>query len=278
MKPRTVIFYTDAWKALTNFRPLASARLHTIDPELIERYIQHCRNSDPPFMAGSINNHLRALRRGLHLAVEWRVLHKVPKITLLPSSEERNRKFIISEDTLTDILNEARDDDGGLMFSLLVMVLVDTGLRLSEALNLTWDDVSFTPKDNAARGYIHVTASKSDAGVRFVPLTGRARGCLAECKKRSKCEFVFTAIKGKRKLSAKWSSEQFRRIREKLGLPWAVIHSCRHTFLTRLGEAGADAYSIQRLAGHSSVTISQKYIHPTPERLENVIGMLEAKE
>ncbi|MGF7178889.1 tyrosine-type recombinase/integrase [Tunturiibacter psychrotolerans] len=44
-----------------------------------------------------------------------------------------------------------------------------------------------------------------------------------------------------------------------------VLHSLRHTALTRLGEAGADAFTIMKLAGHSSVTISQRYVHPTGE-------------
>ena len=47
-----------------------------------------------------------------------------------------------------------------------------------------------------------------------------------------------------------------------------VVHSLRHTMLTRLGEAGADAFTIMKIAGHSSVTVSQRYVHPTPEGLE----------
>jgi integrase len=39
-------------------------------------------------------------------------------------------------------------------------------------------------------------------------------------------------------------------MRDALLLPWdCVIHSTRHTFCTRLGERGADAFTIQRLAG-----------------------------
>ena len=45
--------------------------------------------------------------------------------------------------------------------------------------------------------------------------------------------------------------------------------------LTRLGEAGADAFTIMRIAGHSSVTISQRYVHPTPESLERAFERLE---
>jgi integrase len=58
--------------------------------------------------------------------------------------------------------------------------------------------------------------------------------------------------------------------------PGFVLHSLRHTYGTRLGEGGADAFSIMRLMGHSSVTISQRYMHPTPEALEMAVQRLEA--
>jgi hypothetical protein len=38
--------------------------------------------------------------------------------------------------------------------------------------------------------------------------------------------------------------------------------------LTRPGEAGAGAFTIMRIAGHSSVSVSRQYVHPTPESLE----------
>jgi integrase len=47
-----------------------------------------------------------------------------------------------------------------------------------------------------------------------------------------------------------------------------VLHSLRHTFGTRLGESGADAFTIMRLMGHSTVTVSQRYVHPSPEAVE----------
>lgn len=46
--------------------------------------------------------------------------------------------------------------------------------------------------------------------------------------------------------------------------------------LTCLGEAGADAFTIMRIAGHSSVTVSQRYVHPTPESLEKAFDRLQA--
>jgi integrase len=69
---------------------------------------------------------------------------------------------------------------------------------------------------------------------------------------------------------------QHSRIRKALGLPKDfVLHSLRHTFLTRLGEAGVDAFTIMRIAGHSSVTVSQKYVHPSTEAMERAFERLE---
>ena len=46
-----------------------------------------------------------------------------------------------------------------------------------------------------------------------------------------------------------------------------------------LGESGADAFVIMRFMGHSSITISQKYVHPTAGRMEDaIIGVEQASE
>jgi len=55
-----------------------------------------------------------------------------------------------------------------------------------------------------------------------------------------------------------------------------VVHSLRHTMLTRLGECGADAFTIMRIAGHSSVTVSARYVHPSFESMELAIERLGA--
>ena len=54
-----------------------------------------------------------------------------------------------------------------------------------------------------------------------------------------------------------------------------VLYSLRHTMLTRLGQSGADPFTIQKIAGHSSITISTRYVHPTPEMVEKAFAGLE---
>jgi hypothetical protein len=44
-----------------------------------------------------------------------------------------------------------------------------------------------------------------------------------------------------------------------------VLYSLRHTFLTRLGESGCDAWTLARIAGHSSIAMSARYVHPSED-------------
>jgi hypothetical protein len=48
--------------------------------------------------------------------------------------------------------------------------------------------------------------------------------------------------------------------------------------LARLGESGASAFSIMRIAGHSSITVSQRYVHPSPESLERAFERFETMQ
>jgi len=57
-----------------------------------------------------------------------------------------------------------------------------------------------------------------------------------------------------------------------------VIYSLRHTFLTRLGEAGCDAWTLARIAGHSSIAMSARYIHPSESAVMNAFDKLQAPE
>ncbi len=55
-----------------------------------------------------------------------------------------------------------------------------------------------------------------------------------------------------------------------------VLYSLRHTFMTRLGASGCDVWTLARIAGHSSVAISARYVHPSEDSvllaLENLGG------
>ncbi len=214
----------------------------------------------------------RSGRGALHLLSRFwspprSIVTAVREISGLSRAERRRRPA----DLLIKML--AHKDCTGLL-KKLIPFLIDTGLRISEALALTWEHVGLKPKQGASLGWVYVAKGKSKYAKRHVPLTERSLQILSDMKKSSTSTFLFPAENGEQ-LSRHWPSEQFRTLRKAMKLPKdCVVHACRHTFCTRLGEAGADAFVSQRLAGHSRIVISQRYVHPTPERLEQAVSRL----
>src|SRR5215471_6589326 len=129
-----------------------------------------------------------------------------------------------------------------------------------------WDAV------NSTKTEIFIARGKSKFSRRRIPLTLRAQKILADLPRKG--EYVFTHRHG-HAITCDWISHAFKKVARRIKLPSdAVLHSTRHTFCTRLGEADADAFAIQRLAGHSSITISQRYVHPTVSKLDSTIALL----
>jgi integrase len=52
------------------------------------------------------------------------------------------------------------------------------------------------------------------------------------------------------------------------------VYSIRHTFLTRLGESACDVWTLARVAGHSNISISQRYVHPSEDAVLNALSRL----
>lgn len=263
-KPRTVRFYAQQLSYLLKFEALANARLSDIDESLIEAFCQH-RAATVGVV--SINRGLATLRRGLRLAQQWRVIDRVPRIRLLPG--ENRREWVLSYQDEARYLEAApqplRD---------AAVLMLDTGLRVGEAMSLTWADVRF----GSGPGFVQVRDGKSRYAKRAVPLTARVRALL-ECRRKiAQQERVFGEFEAPTAaIRANNLYHQHKKVTKALGLPAAfVVHSLRHSFCTRLGEAGAEAFLIQRMAGHYSVTVSERYVHPTPEAMELAVARLDA--
>jgi integrase len=264
-KPRTVEFYKRKLGLLLANDPLATAKLDVIDEAAIEVYKQTRSRTKSRrkklLSAASVNRELATLRRLLRMAHEWKVIQRVPRIRLLRG--EHTRHFVLNREqekvylaALPPFLHDIAE------------VLIDTGLRLGEALSLEWPQVHLEPANGAKFGYVTILSGKAKSKkARNVPLSQRAVDALRRQPARS--GYVFTQSDGS-EVPESHLDHQHARIRALLKLPAAdfVLHSLRHTFGTRLGESGADAFTIMRLMGHSNVTVSQRYVHPSPESIE----------
>ena len=266
-KPRTVEFYGQKLGRLLEFEPLSAARLDQIDEALIESYVQSRFKLVSP---ATVNRELAVLRRVLYLAHEWKVVNRVPRFRMLPG--EKVREFVLSHQQETLYLATCPQP-----LCDAALLLVDTGLRVGEAVNLRWTDIRLQPAHGAKFGFLRIREGKSKNAIRVVSLTSRVSAMLAARKDATESPYVFPGKEPGAPIHGTSLDHIHAKVRALLNLPKDfVLHSLRHTMLTRLGEAGVDAFTIMRIAGHSSVTVSQRYIHPTPEALERAFERLEA--
>jgi len=272
-KPRTIDFYLSRVKQLLKSE-LADRPLSAVDEGAIEKYRQtraaKISRLGRILSPGSINRELATLRRMMRLAYEWKVIDRVPRVKLLRG--EKNRESILPHDREAVYLAALPHP-----LSDAATVLLDTGLRLGELLSLDWAQVRIEPANGAAYGYLTILSgkAKNNKKSRNIPLSARVVEVLKRWEPKRE-GLVFHREDGK-PLQASLLGQQQKRVRELLKLPADfVLHSLRHTFGTRLGEAGADAFTIMRLMGHSTVTVSQRYVHPSPEAVELAFGRLMA--
>jgi len=161
---------------------------------------------------------------------------------------ERSREFVLSHQQEELYLEAApqplRD---------VAVLLLETGLRLGEALALKWIDIELDAANGKKLGYFFVREGKSKNARRHVSLTPRAQKTLVNRSLESKSEYVFANHRGEPYLVTSLDHlhkklREDEKLKERLQLPKdCVIHSLRHTFLTRFGKAGADAFTIKKL-------------------------------
>lgn len=261
--------FTLGWSWLS-FKPLAKANLRDINEELIARFSSSQIGKVKP---ATINRALSVIRRAMYLAEEWKLIDRAPKVRM--QKGERRREFVLTGAQRDEFL-------GGLPepCRTVARFLLDTGLRVGECCALTWDRVFL----EGEAGYVFVARGKTERARRYVGLTADAREILEGQKTLSRSQYVFVRF-GERLDKTLWYvaplsrhtlSEQFTKRKREMGLPWdAVLHSTRHTALTDFGAAGADAFTIQQIAGHASVTTSQRYVHPLLETIQRAVARLE---
>lgn len=260
-KPETVRFYLGKLDRLLAYEPLARTRLDRIDVAEIDDYIQ---NRTKEVSTVTVNRELATLRRLLHIAKEWKLIPAVPKIRRLKG--ERQRDFVLTPAGEIDYLSLAPQP-----LKDAAILMLDTG----EVVRLTWEDIQLEPVGSAAFGYLRVREGKSKNAKRTVPITAGVRLMLEARVRECDCEPGASVFGIERGTSFDHLHAKVRPLMKKQDATDFVLHSLRHTMLTQLGATGVDSFTIKKTAGHSSVTTSEKYIHPSGETMERPFQKFE---
>jgi len=213
----------------------------------------------------SVNMELAVLSRIFALAVELEQAASNPcrKVRKLRVDNQRNR--YLSADEETRLMNQLKGRRRHL-YPLVVLAL-GTGMRRGELLNLSWWQVDFL------RGVIHVVNTKT-ARDRIIPMSQRVREVLIEQRETQKGELVFAS----RRIAKRRAGEGLVDVKKaftvacsEAGIEDFHFHDLRHTFATRLGDAGCNVTTIARLLGHSNIQMSMRYTHASDDTLRNAV-------
>jgi integrase len=274
--PKTWLdWYRVGLRALKAYKPLANCKLEEIAGERMADFAAHRQTEG--LKVSSINSSLRVLRRVLRLAVEWGALDAAPKVRLLPG--EKHRERVVSQEEEAKYLVAAPE-----LLASVAAILCDSGLRPEECFRLRWEAITWV---NGRNGTLLVTHGKTDAARRVLPMTPRVRNILQmrwEGAGKPEEGWVWIAqtrsghiesasLKRQHRLAFKKLSEEARKNNQRPMHPF-VLYSLRHTFLTRLGESGCDAWTLARIAGHSDIRISARYVHPSEDAVLTAMARL----
>ena len=190
----------------------------------------------------------------------------------LPKGLKRGKRTAPTDAQIKTIFGNADQP-----FGLFPLLLLCTGLRKSEALALTWDDVDLIKKeititkslDYAVGASPVVKSPKTDAGFRTVPIVDILGSALQIAKAASVSPYLFPAQESNRSgkgggyMTLRGYEGAWMRYCENAGLiedgkPTLTAHNLRHGTATLMFEMGVDELTAQRILGHSRVEVTRE--------------------
>lgn len=241
---------------------LGDYRLQDITPMQIQTIMAGLAKKSASLQSKVLIN----LRSIFKVAQENGLVVRSPVSSMLkPGGKKAQEKTALTPQESEKLLARVRNRRA----KIFLMIALNTGLRRGEILGLRWTDVDFEKKiirvrRNAVLLRSGTTISdelKTNAGRRDVPLTAALEAHLAAEKERSHSQYIL-AMQNHQPLTQSSYKSMWRLIERELPEKRVTAHILRHTYITRLFEAGLDIKEIQYLAGHSSVDMTLRvYTH-----------------
>ncbi len=221
--------------------------------------------------AKTINNHLTILNRMFGVAVEWEIIEHGPKVKLLKTKLPPFDFLDFRE--AERFLAGAKAEES--TWRTMAVVAIKTGLRQSELLGLQWDDLDL------AVGLLRVVRSRYK-GVESTPKNGKSRdiplgdNVLAALRdhRHLASDYVFCDDDGEPLTRGKCNWPIYRTC-TRAGLRRFHWHVPRHTFASHLVMRGAPLKAVQELMGHSTIEMTMRYAHLSPNVKRGVVRLLD---
>ena len=217
----------------------------------------------------TVNRDMAALKRCFNQTLKWErqkdnpaiIYNPVCDIKFYPEEERARQRFITQEEKikLLPYMSERLRN--------LVIVAMKTGLRQGEQLRLKWADLDFE------NNRILVRKSKARKQ-RRIPMHEDVKFIFNRLPRTG--EYVFCDSEGKPYSRHGFIRSEFELAAQKLGIDNLVYHDLRHTFGSDLAAAGASAKMIKEFMGHSSLKMTDRYMHYSKSQEDEIINNLKS--
>ena len=244
---------------------LGETSMSVITVAEIEKWILNQKKAG--YKNTTINKHLVLLKRLFNLAERWDFqgvktanINRVRKLF-----EGEPTQHFLSQEDLSIILKEC-DCSDNLFLGKIVRFLILTGCRKGEALQACWDQIDL-------RFGIWTVPMTKNGRPRRIFISSTCRDFLHKLIEfRSSFDLssidndpLFTNLNSGRPYKCIQTAWMYAK--RSCGKEQVRIHDLRHTFASVLINNGATIYEVQRLLGHSSVNVTQRYAHLLPNKL-----------
>ena len=257
--PRTYERYRESTKPL--LASLERLRLEAVSIALVEKF-KITRSSG--VMPATVNRDLAALRLILNLAIRKEYIAKNPVKDVQFLDEGPGQMRIVSHEEEQRYMAAASS-----LLRDVATLIVETGMRPEEVFTIRKENIHLTPS------YLFVPHGKTRFARRNIQLTDASREILSRRLAVAKGAFLFP-----RKGDYNQPLTTVRKLHHaalrtaKIDPPFR-LYDFRHTFGSRTAMAGVDLPTLKELMGHSDISTTMRYVHPTPEHKREAVRKLE---
>jgi integrase len=206
----------------------------------------------------TINRELTTLKHVFTMAKKWGLTEHNPV---------KEVKFFRIDEKVERVLSPQEEakllDAASPHLRLILVIALHTGMRRGEILRLSWDHVDF-------RQRCVIVAQSKSGRVRRIPMNSQLTSILEHVKKTDL--YVCGDPETGKPFGSVRTAFLAAARRAKIGR--IRFHDLRHTFATRLVERGVDLATVAELLGHSTIMMTMRYAHPTPETKKKAVEAL----
>lgn len=261
----TIIDYDED---ITEFLSLINKDINSIDRDDIKEYLNKLfiKNNKSSTVSRKISS-LKSFYKYLNLK---KICSSNPMVTIKYPKKEKMLPKFIQYNELEELLIASKEGTFGSRNNLIIELLYDTGIRVSELVNIKISDIDFENKR------IRIMGKGSYERFAFYGENGEEalneyiNGLRIQLLDNKRSDFLILNKNGV-KITPRGIAKIIDNIIKNTSIKLKISpHTLRHTFATHLLDNGCDIRSVQEMLGHKNINSTQVYTHVTSERLKEV--------